>query len=51
MAHRIDQTPAQPSPAPEHSRPTGPVVQPLPVPAPRPHPEHTLPRRTPGGSL
>lgn len=35
----------------EHTRPTGPVTQPLPVPAPRPHPQDSLPRRAPGGSL
>lgn len=36
----------------EHSRPTEqPMPQRMPVPAPRPHPEDTLPRRAPGGSL
>jgi hypothetical protein len=36
---------------PEHTRPTGNPQQPLPIPAPRPHPDDSLPRRTPGGSL
>lgn len=36
----------------QHSRPAGPVAQPLPVPAPRPHPElPPLPQRNPGESL
>jgi hypothetical protein len=38
-------------PTPEHQRPGGDMPQRLPVPAPRPHPEDSLPRRTPGGSL
>lgn len=36
----------------QHSRPTGPVIQPLPVPAPRLKPElPPLPKRNPGESL
>lgn len=35
----------------EHSRPGAPTPQRHPEPAARPHPQDTLPRREPGGSL